>query len=89
MAYTLHNFESGQILEAQQLNEMDLQIQSNETSLENKANTSDLSQFYTKEEIDGKNFLTSHQSLADYYTKTEIDELLAALESRLNGGQTE
>ena len=34
--------------------------------------TSEKSNYYTKTEIDGKNYLTEHQSLADYAKKSEI-----------------
>ena len=53
----------------------------------------DLSQYYTKTEIDNKNYLTTlpehehdqylteHQSLDNYYTKTEVDTALTEVES--------
>lgn len=31
--------------------------------------------YYTKEDIEGKSYLTEHQSLADYATKTEVSEV--------------
>ena len=36
------------------------------------ANKADVSAYYTKTEIDGKGYLTAHQSLDDYAKKTEI-----------------
>ena len=36
-------------------------------------------EYITEEELNGKGYLTEHQSLDNYYTKGEIDELLAAI----------
>lgn len=47
MAYELHNFEAGQVLTAEALNEMENQIKSNEDSLANKQDSGD---YVTKEE---------------------------------------
>ena len=52
-----------------------------------------LSNYYTKEEIDAKGYLTSHQDIsgkansADVYTKTEIDNRVSPLESKLEVAQ--
>lgn len=35
----------------------------------------DLSNYYTKEQIDAKGYLTEHQSLADYALKSEIPDV--------------
>lgn len=37
--------------------------------------TSEKGNYYTKTEIDGKGYLTQHQSLADYAKNTDLDEL--------------
>ena len=42
----------------------------NDYALKSELNTS----FYTKTQIDDKNYLTEHQSLAHIYTKSEIDD---------------
>ena len=39
--------------------------------------------YYTKTEIDGKNYLTEHQSLADYATKTYVTEQIGSINSVL------
>lgn len=39
--------------------------------------TVDLSDYYTKEDIDGKGYLTEHQSLTDYATKTWVTEQIS------------
>lgn len=39
----------------------------------------DASAYYTKTEIDGKGYLTAHQSLDDYAKQTDIDALKAAM----------
>ena len=41
----------------------------------------DLSDYYTKEEIDNKGYLTEHQSLTNYYTK---DETTQAIQNAIN-----
>ena len=41
--------------------------------------TSEKSNYYTKTEIDNKNYLTEHQSLADYAKKTELPKKLSEL----------
>lgn len=54
--------------------------------LDTKADAADV---YSKLEIDNKGYLTEHQSLADYYTKREIDTALDNLEVDLSGYATE
>lgn len=47
MAYTVHNFEQGDILYAEQLNEMDAQIAENEESIENSVSSDMLAENYS------------------------------------------
>lgn len=42
MAYVVHNFQDGNILEAVQLNDMDNQIEENTNTLENIATAADV-----------------------------------------------
>lgn len=44
------------------------------TTLAGYAKSETLASYYTKKEIDGKGYLTEHQSLADYATKTWVGE---------------
>ncbi len=45
--------------------------------------TSEKVNYYTKDEINGKNYLTEHQSLADYATKTYVTEQIGSINSVL------
>ena len=45
--------------------------------------TSEKVNYYTKTEIDNKNYLTEHQSLADYATKTYVTEQIGSINSVL------
>ena len=45
--------------------------------------TSEKANYYTKDEINGKNYLTEHQSLADYATKTYVTEQIGSINSVL------
>lgn len=45
--------------------------------------TSEKVNYYTKDEINGKNYLTQHQSLADYATKTYVTEQIGSINSVL------
>ena len=45
--------------------------------------TSEKVNYYTKDEINGKNYLTEHQSLADYATKTYVTEQIGSINSIL------
>ena len=47
MAYTVHNFEQGDVLYAEQLNEMDAQIALNEESIENGVSFDMLAEDYS------------------------------------------
>lgn len=47
MAYTVHNFEQGDVLYAEQLNEMDAQIAANEESIENSVSFDMLAEDYS------------------------------------------
>jgi lysophospholipase L1-like esterase len=47
MAYTVHNFEQGDVLYAEQLNEMDAQIAANEESIENSVSSDMLAESYS------------------------------------------
>lgn len=49
-------------------------------ALEQKADKAELGKYYTKEETDGK-YLTEHQSLANYATKTEVESVDGKVES--------
>lgn len=50
-----------------------------------KANITDV---YTKTEIDNKGYLTQHQSLANYYTKSEVNAVVnTAVESKIDINQ--
>lgn len=44
---------------------------------------------YTKSEIESKGYLTKHQSLADYYNKSEIDNIVNNIDVDLTGYATE
>ena len=44
---------------------------------------------YTKSEIESKGYLTEHQSLADYYNKSEIDDIVNNIDVDLTGYATE
>lgn len=43
------------------------------------ADKADASAYYTKTEIDGKGYLTEHQSLADYAKNTDLDDVKASI----------
>lgn len=43
------------------------------------AGKADASAYYTKTEIDGKGYLTAHQSLADYAKNTDLDDVKASI----------
>lgn len=45
--------------------------------------TSEKGDYYTKSEIDGKGYLTQHQSLADYAKNTDLDELESDMSNTL------
>ena len=45
--------------------------------------TSEKVNYYTKDEINGKNYLTEHQSLTDYATKTYVTEQIGSINSVL------
>lgn len=45
--------------------------------------TSEKVNYYTRDEIDGKNYLTEHQSLADYATITYVTEQIGSINSSL------
>ena len=47
----------------------------NEKIAEIQTGSVDLSNYYTKEQIDAKGYLTEHQSLADYALKSEIPDV--------------
>lgn len=47
MAYSVHNFEQGDVLYAEQLNEMDAQIAANEENIENGVSTNMLAEDYS------------------------------------------
>ena len=58
-----------------------IKLQDNTYSWEQIGSTAvDLSGYATKEWVNGKGFLTEHQSLVNYYSKAEIDNLLAAID---------
>ena len=54
-----------------------------EVDLSDYATKEDLQDFPTKEEIEAKGYLTEHQSLAGYYTKTEVDSKLGDIDTLL------
>lgn len=57
-----------------------------DTKLDLSAYTpTDLSDYYTKQEIEDKNYLTTHQSLQNYYTKPEIIEIVSQIEGGGSG----
>ena len=57
-----------------------------DTKLDLSAYTpTDLTDYYTKDEIEGKNYLTTHQSLQNYYTKPEIIEIVSQIEGGGSG----
>ena len=54
----------------------------NEKIAEIQTGSVDLSNYYTKEQIDAKGYLTEHQSLANYALKSEIPDVSGYLTAR-------
>lgn len=52
-----------------------------DSKLSDKADKSELNNYYTKSESDGK-YLTQHQSLENYFTKEEIEEFFEEINSK-------
>ena len=71
MEYVKQNFEKGQVLTADHMNYIEDGIVQN-TDAMNDFNDN-LKNYYTKEEVDNKGYLTEHQDLSGYYTKEEVD----------------
>jgi hypothetical protein len=62
---------------------VDASLKALDASMKAGGSSADMSNYYTKTEIDNKGYLTSHQSLSNYVTKSALDASYAALDASI------